>query len=87
MQTPHRFRTKRQLWAYSGLAVTTHSSADYRFVNGELQRARNTTNARGLNDNRNPQLKNLFKGMALSGSVRPGPWRDFYLTLQNRVSI
>jgi transposase len=27
LQTPHRFRTKRQLWAYSGLAVTVHSSA------------------------------------------------------------
>ena len=23
MQTPHRFRTKRQLWAYSGLALET----------------------------------------------------------------
>jgi transposase len=84
MQTPHRFRTKRQLWAYSGLAVTTHSSADYHFVKGELQRKRNTTTVRGLNDNRNPQLKNLFKGMALGASVRPGPWRDFYLTLLNK---
>src|SRR5215469_15514422 len=26
MQTPHRFRTKRQLWAYSGLALETHDS-------------------------------------------------------------
>jgi transposase len=24
MQTPHRFRSKRQLWTYSGLAVETH---------------------------------------------------------------
>lgn len=78
LQTPHRFRTKRQLWAYSGLAVTVHSSADYRFANGEIERSRNTT-VRGLNNNRNPQLKNLFKGMALSASLRPGPWRDFYL--------
>jgi transposase len=23
IQTPHRFRTKRQLWAYSGLALET----------------------------------------------------------------
>ena len=84
LQTPHRFRTKRQLWAYSGLAVTTHSSADYQLVNGKFQRTRNTTTVRGLNDNRNPQLKNLFKGMALSGSVRPGLWRDFYLTLLNK---
>jgi transposase len=25
MQTPHRFRTKRQLWAYIGLALKTHT--------------------------------------------------------------
>jgi hypothetical protein len=41
-------------------AVTVHSSADYRFANGELQRTRNTSTVRGLNDNRNPQLN---KGM------------------------
>ena len=28
-QTPHRSRTKRQLWTYSGLAIETHSSADH----------------------------------------------------------
>jgi len=84
MQTPHRFRTKRQLWAYSGLAVTTHSSADHHYVDGNLQRKRHNTTVRGLNDNRNPQLKNLFKGMALSGSLRPGPWRDFYLRLLDK---
>jgi transposase len=27
--TPHRFRTKRQFWSYSGLAVVTHTSAEY----------------------------------------------------------
>jgi hypothetical protein len=31
IQTPHRFRTKRQLWAYSGLAIETHDSAQYRY--------------------------------------------------------
>ncbi len=24
MQTPHRFRSKRQLWTYSGLGIETH---------------------------------------------------------------
>ena len=28
IQTPHRFRTKRQLWTYSGLGLETHDSAD-----------------------------------------------------------
>ncbi len=35
IQTPHRFRTKRQLWAYSGLAIETHDSAEYRYVKGQ----------------------------------------------------
>jgi transposase len=32
LQTPHRFRSKRQLWAYSGFAVETHDSGEYRWV-------------------------------------------------------
>ena len=32
--TRWRFRTKRNLWAYAGLAVVTHSSADYELVDG-----------------------------------------------------
>jgi transposase len=34
LQTPHRFRTKRQLWAYSGLALETRTSGEYRFSGG-----------------------------------------------------
>src|ERR1700682_844645 len=37
LQTSHRFRTKRQLWAYGGLGIETHSSADHRYVDGQLQ--------------------------------------------------
>ena len=40
IQTPHRFRTKRQLWAYSGLALKTYSSGEYRYVEGQLQRSK-----------------------------------------------
>jgi len=29
LQTPHRFRTKRQLWSISGFAIETRSSADH----------------------------------------------------------
>src|SRR6202011_59982 len=36
MQTPHRFRTKRQLWAYCGLALKTSTSGEYRIVEGRL---------------------------------------------------
>jgi transposase len=84
VQTPQRFRTKRQLWAYSGLAVRVQSSADYRFAQGQLQRNRNADTVRGLNNNRNPQLKYLFKSIALSASVRPGPLHDFYEKLLHK---
>ena len=40
MQTPWRFRTKRHLWAYAGLAVVTRSSADYTIVRGQPVRRR-----------------------------------------------
>jgi transposase len=40
MQTPHRFRTKRQLWTYSGLALETHISAQYYVAEGQLQRSK-----------------------------------------------
>ena len=32
IQTPHRFRSKRQLWAYSGLALETRISGEYRYA-------------------------------------------------------
>src|SRR5215469_9206453 len=40
MQTPHRFRTKRHLWTYSGLGLETYDSAEYRAVRGQLERSR-----------------------------------------------
>ena len=78
LQTPHRFRSKRQLWAYSGFAVQTHDSGEYRYVGGKLQRNRERISVRGLNENHNKELKNLFKSAAISASTRPGPLRDFY---------
>ncbi len=78
LQTPHRFRTKRQLWAYRGFAVETHDSGEYRYVRGKLQRNRERITVRGLNANHNKDLKNLFKSAAISASTRPGPLHDFY---------
>lgn len=81
VQTPHRFRTKRQLWAYSGFAVETHDSGEYRYVGGKLQRNRERIRVRGLSGNYNRDLKNIFKSTAVSASTRPGPLRDFYWVL------
>src|SRR5215510_4411215 len=81
LQTPHRFRTKRQLWNYSGLAIEMHSSADYRSVDGELQRSRKNVLVRGRNRNCNHDLKNLFKDAAAVASSKPDPFADFYAAL------
>jgi hypothetical protein len=58
LQTPHRFRTKRQLWAYCGLALQTRISGEYRFTGGHLQAAKKPPALRGLNANHNHDLKN-----------------------------
>ena len=81
LQTPHRFRTKRQLWAYSGFAVQTYDSGEFRFVRGKLQRNRERITVRGLNRNHNHDVKNLLKGAAISALQRPGPLQDFYAAL------
>ena len=65
--TPDRFRTKRQFWSFSGLGVVTRTSADWmpdkntgRWVRREINQTR------GLNRNRRPELKSIFKAAALS---------------------
>ena len=81
LQTPHRFRTKRQLWTYSGLGLETHDSAQYRVLEGQLQRSKKPVTLRGLNKNHNHDLKAIFKGAALRASSAAGPLRDFYEAL------
>jgi len=78
MQTPWRFRTKRNLWAYAGLAVVTRSSADYTLVAGQPVRRRRPPLTRGLNRNHNRVLKDVFKGAATAATARPGPLQTFY---------
>jgi transposase len=78
IQTPHRFRTKRQLWTYSGFGIQTHSSAEQRYVQGELKRAKKPASVRGLNRNHNHDLKNLFKSAATVAAAKPGPFQEFY---------
>ena len=78
IQTPDRFRSKRQLWAYSGLALETRTSGEYRYVDGQVRRSKKQICVRGLNKDHNHHLKDLFKGAATMASVRPGPLQEFY---------
>jgi len=84
VQTPHRFRTKRQFWTYCGLGLETRDSGEYRMVNGQVQRRRKPALIRGLNWNHNHEMKNLFKSTATTASVREGVWREFYLGLLDK---
>ncbi len=81
MQTPHRFRSKRQLWAYSGLALETRSSAEYRYVEGQLQRIKERVALRGLNKDHNHDLKSILKSAATRASGPAGPAHQFYEAL------
>ncbi len=81
VQTPHRFRSKRQFWAYCGLALETRSSADYQMVNGQPRRRSKPVFIRGLNLNHNHDLKNLFKSAATTASGSSGVFRSFYENL------
>ena len=74
----HRFRTRRQLWAYSGLALETRTSGEYRCVEGQIRRSKKQVSIRGLNKDHNHDLKGLFKAAATRASVQPGPFQDFY---------
>jgi transposase len=84
MRTPWRFRRKRNLWAYVGLAVVTYTSAEYEMADGRPRRRRRAPMTRGLNRNHNPTLKGLFKSAAVSAASRPGPLRDLYQGMLER---
>src|SRR4029453_17128535 len=70
VDTPHRFRTKRQFWSYVGLAVVTHMSAEYEMQAGRVVRRRKPLSTRGLNQNCNRRLKEVFITAATSASNR-----------------
>jgi hypothetical protein len=84
LQTPWRFRTKRNLWAYAGLAVVTRSSADYLFVAGQAVRRPRAPLTRGLNRNHNRVVKAVFKGAATAAKGRPGPLQEWHRGLVAR---
>lgn len=84
--TPHRFRTSRQFWAYCGLGIVTHSSSDWSPDRQGGWVRKNVQQTRGLNVNRNPLLKNVFKGAAMAVANMPDhPLGDAYRRLIERT--
>jgi transposase len=80
---PFRFRTKRQFWAYCGLAVVMRSTSDYELSSGRFVRKRRAASNRGLNRNYSRRLKNVFKAAAMQ-SIKREPFAAFYQTLIHR---
>lgn len=85
LQTPWRFRTKRHLWAYAGLAVVVRTTAEYE-LDGQRQirRRRRAVMTRGLNRNHNRVVKDVFKGAATAAATRGGALQDWYQGLVAR---
>jgi hypothetical protein len=84
LQTPWRFRTKRALWAYAGLAVVTRTSAEYQLEGQRPVRRRQAPRTRGLNRNHNPVVKNVLKAAAAAAIARTGAFQTFYYQLLAR---
>ena len=84
VETPFRFRSKRQFWSYVGLAIETRISGEYQMAGGRVQRTRKRVALRGLNPNHNCELKRLFKSMAVEASTRLGPWHDWFTAKVNQ---
>ncbi|MGH7654921.1 MAG: IS110 family transposase [Gemmatimonadaceae bacterium] len=78
LQTPWRFRTKRHLWAYAGLAVVTRTSAEYTLHEGRPLRRQRAPMTRGLNRNHHRVVKNVLKSAATAATVRPGALQELY---------
>jgi len=75
--TPHRFRTTRKFWSYCGLGIVTRSSSDWKHDDKEWRR-RNKVQTLGLNLNRQPVLKSIFKGAAKTLLTTPNPLHESF---------
>ena len=52
-----------------------------RLPTASCERTKKHVQIRGLNENCNHDLKNLFKGAAVVASSKPGPFEEFYAAL------
>jgi transposase len=65
--TPHRFQRRDKFKSYSGLALRRYNSAQWAENDqGQLERRTRSRKPQGLNFNRNPILKRVFFGAALT---------------------
>src|ERR1017187_8095549 len=77
------FQKRNGLCATWNPTTTCSAKSDYSdtLLDGQLQRAKKPQQIRGLNQNHNHEMKEIFKGTATRASCGVGPWRDFYVAL------
>jgi transposase len=80
VDVPQRFPNKSAFWNYCGFAVVTHTSAEQKFVDGQLVRSLKAVATRGLNKDHNPRMKEIFKSAAIKARVH-GPFAEYYAEL------
>lgn len=83
IDTPHRFPNKSAFWKYCGFAVVVHTSAERKFVNGQLVRSTKMIATRGLNKDHNPRMKEIFKSAAAKARVH-GAFARYYASRVGR---
>ena len=79
---PQRFRTREQLWSYSGLAVMTYESSEFELSGDRTVRKTRAVKTRGLVRSYNRTLKGVFKQVALTLSRTK--WKTQYMVLLER---
>ena len=83
VQTPHRFRTKRQFWTYCGLALETRDSAEYRVMKDNWSARKTGTGPRSELEPQ-PRIEERVQGRGQRGQRGQGVFREFYLGLLNK---
>ena len=87
IQTPHRFRTRRQFWSYVGLGLVTFDSGEYQLVQGRIGRRARPAKIRGLNRNHQPRLKEIFNPPRSRRFASPAFLRTITMSVWRRNAI
>ena len=80
---PNRFRTRKQLYSYAGLAVTSHNSSEYQIERGKIIRKNKPFQTRGLVREYNRHLKYMLKQATMTLSRTK--WKTQYQDISTRA--
>lgn len=73
---PFRFRTRQQIWSFSGLAITTDESSEFEVKNNQIKRKSRAVKTRGLVRSYNRIMKYIAKQAAMN--LSRNAWKSQY---------